>query len=86
MSDLTYITVFNAKSFQEAQIVAGFLESEGIKTHIPGAELADEFGMATKLAGFAEIKVMEQDLETARDIVAAWKERGTEGQEAATED
>ena len=79
MSDVTFITVFNASSFQEAHIVAGFLESEGIKTQIPGAGLADEFGMATKLAGCAEVTVLSRDAEAARDIVAAWVERGDQG-------
>jgi hypothetical protein len=86
MSDTSFTTVFTASSFEEAYIVAGFLESEGIKTRVPGAGYVDEFGMATKLAGFAEVAVLAGDLEAAQDIVAAWKERGDSGKDAEEPD
>ena len=85
MSDITFTTVFTGSSFQEAQIVAGLLESEGIPTRVPGSGLMDEFGMATKLAGFGEVGVMARDVEAAMDIIAAWKERGDLGSEASLE-
>ncbi len=75
MSDLTFTTVFTASSFEEAHIVAGFLESEGIKARVPGAGFVDEFGMAKRMAGFAEVTVLTKDVEAAKDIVAAWKDR-----------
>jgi hypothetical protein len=79
MSDLSFVIVHTASSFQEARILAGFLESEGITSRVPGANLADEFGMSQKLAGTADVAVLAKDIEKAQDIVAAWIERGTEG-------
>ncbi|QDV08184.1 hypothetical protein Poly30_37200 [Planctomycetes bacterium Poly30] len=75
MSDLNFVVVHVASGFQEAQILAGFLESEGIATRVPGSGLSDEFGMSQKLTGMADVAVMERDLEKAKDIVAAWVER-----------
>jgi hypothetical protein len=79
MSDVSFIVVHTASNFQEAQILSGFLESEDITTRVPGAGLADEFGMSQKLVGIADVAVFERDLEKAQDIVAAWVERGQKG-------
>ena len=86
MSDLSFVIVHTASSFQEARILAGFLESEGITARVPGANLADEFGMSQKLSGTADVAVMEHDLEKAKDIVAAWVDRGKEATGDASDD
>lgn len=75
-SDSELVIVHTATSFQTAQIVAGLLESEGVHATVPGAQLSDEFGMASKMLGAATVVVRRGDLERARDIVAAWEQRG----------
>ncbi len=79
MSDPDFVVVHTASGHTEAKILAGFLESEGITARVPGSELADGFGMAQKLTGAADVIVLGRDLERARDIVAAWKERAAPG-------
>ncbi|MEM8713062.1 MAG: hypothetical protein AAGG01_19105 [Planctomycetota bacterium] len=72
MTSHSFVVVHTAQSFHGARILAGLLESEGITARVPGAELSDEFGMAQKMTGTADVAVLEPDVETARDIVAAW--------------
>lgn len=84
MSDQSFVVVHTASSFQEARILAGFLESEGIPARVPGAGLSDEFGMSQKLAGTADVAVLQSNLEAAKDIVAAWVERGNQASEEGT--
>ncbi len=74
MTDPDFVVVYTASGHTEAKILAGFLESEGITARVPGSELSDEFGMAQKLVGAADVIVLGRDLERAQDIVAAWKE------------
>lgn len=75
MSDPDFVVVHTASGHTQAKILAGFLESEGITARVPGSELADEFGVAQKVTGAADVIVLGRDLERARDIVAAWNER-----------
>lgn len=82
MSDTDFVVVHTAQSFPEAKILAGLLESEGVTAKVPGSELTDEFGMAMKMAGSANVIVLERDLEKAKDIVAAW-EAGPDGPQGA---
>jgi len=79
MSDPDFVVVHTAAGHTQAKILAGFLESEGITARVPGSELTDEFGMAQKLTGAADVIVLGRDLERARDIVAAWIERASSG-------
>jgi hypothetical protein len=79
MSDPDFVVVHTASGHTQAKILAGFLESEGITARVPGSELVDEFGMAQKLTGAADVIVLGRDLERARDIVAAWNERAASG-------
>ncbi len=74
MTDPDFVVVYTASGHTEAKILAGFLESEGITARVPGSELSDEFGMAQKLVGAADVIVLGRDLARAQDIVAAWKE------------
>lgn len=76
MADTDFVIVHTASGYQEARILAGFLESEGVTARVPGAELSDEFGMAMKISGAADVAVLTRDLEKAKDIVAAWVDRG----------
>lgn len=69
------VVVHTASSFPEAQLVAGLLESEGIRAVVPGAELSDEFGSAMKM-GASDVVVRRVDLPKATDIVAAWNAKG----------
>ncbi len=85
MSDVKFVVVHTAPGFQEARILAGFLESEGITARVPGGELVDEFGMAQKIGGPVDVAVLRRDAEKAQDIVAAWVERGKEGEDDASE-
>jgi hypothetical protein len=73
MSEPDFVVVHTASGFQEARLLAGFLESEGVPARVPGSELSDEFGMAQKLSGAADVVVLGRDLEKAKEIVAAWK-------------
>ena len=73
MTESDYVVVHTAQSHTEAQLVEGLLKSEGIAALVPGSELSDEFGMAQKMSGAAEVVVLRRDLEAAKDIVAAWK-------------
>lgn len=75
MSSSDFAVVHTAASQMEAQILMGLLVSEGVPARVPGSELNDEFGQAMKM-GPADVIVPLQHIETARDIVAAWKERG----------
>ena len=75
-SDSELVIVHTATSLQGAQILAGLLVSEGVRATVPGAELNDEFGMAAKMVGAADVVVRRGDLDRARDIVAAWEARG----------
>lgn len=78
MTPSNFVVVHTASSFHGAQILAGLLESEGIPAKVPGAELMDEFGMAQKLVGTADVVVAREDAEKAVDIVAAWNDREKE--------
>ncbi|MEM9800293.1 MAG: DUF2007 domain-containing protein [Planctomycetota bacterium] len=73
MSDRDPVVVHTASDHFEARLLAGLLEAEGITARVPGSELTDEFGMAAKLSGAAEVVVLERDLARAKDIVEAWK-------------
>ena len=75
MTHSNFVVVHTASGFHAAQVLAGLLESEGIPAQVPGAELMDEFGMAQKLSGTAEVVVAREHLERAADIVAAWTDR-----------
>ena len=75
MSSSDFAVVHTAASQMEAQILMGLLVSEGVPARVPGSEPNDEFGQAMKM-GPADVIVPLQHIETARDIVAAWKERG----------
>ncbi|MEM9382313.1 MAG: DUF2007 domain-containing protein [Planctomycetota bacterium] len=79
MPDSRYVVVHTAPGFHLARILAGLLEAEGITARVPGSELTDEFGSAMRMAGTADVIVMERDVERARDIVAAWQEAPDEG-------
>lgn len=78
MSTSDFAVVHTAASQMEAQILMGLLVTEGVPARVPGSELNDEFGQAMKM-GPADVIVPLQHLEAARDIVAAWKERGSQG-------
>ena len=73
MTESDFVVVHTAPTHQDAQLVAGLLEAEGIRTMLPGSGLADEFGMSQKL-GSQDVVVLRSDAERASDIVAAWKE------------
>jgi len=75
-SDSELVIIHTATSLQGAQLLAGLLESEGVRATVPGAELNDEFGMAAKMVGAADVVVRRGDLDRAKDIVAAWEQRG----------
>ena len=75
MSESEFVIVHTGKNPTEAKLVAGLLETEGIKAMVNGTELSDEFSLAKKLAGLGEVVVHRSHLEKALDIVAAWKER-----------
>jgi hypothetical protein len=67
------IEVYRAKNGIEAQIVAGALESAGIKTHVEGDSMG---GMGGSLGWEAEPRVMvaEADAEVAREIIAEYEQ------------
>ena len=75
MSDSDFVIVHTASSFIGAQLLAGFLKSEGMEARVPGALLNDEFGAAQKL-DTADVVVPRANLEKALDMVAAWSEKG----------
>ncbi len=74
MTDPDFVVVHTASGHTQAKILAGFLQSEGIPARVPGSELTDEFGMAQKLTGAADVIVPGRDHERATGLVAAWKE------------
>ncbi|MFT7676178.1 MAG: hypothetical protein ACI8QC_000146 [Planctomycetota bacterium] len=49
---------YHAKSPIEAQLVKGRLLAEGLHPVVPGEDLNDEFGMASKLAGTLAVQVL----------------------------
>ena len=73
MSESEFVVVHTAKNHTEAKLLAGLLETEGIRTTVNGTELSDEFAMSKQLAGLGEVVVHRSHLEKALDIVAAWK-------------
>lgn len=79
MPDSRFVIVHTAKSYHGAKVLAGFLQSEGVEAMVPGAELNDEFGMAQKLTGTADVVVDRSDLDRAREMVAAWVARADSG-------
>jgi len=73
MNESSHVVVHNANSHTEALLVAGLLESEGISAIVPGSELSDEFGVGQRMYGANQVVVLRRDLESAKDIVAAWQ-------------
>ena len=71
------VPAYHAKDFVDAQIVKGFLVSEGLHPSIPGEGLNDEFGVAARMAGTTATTVMvpEAELERAQVLVTEWQSR-----------
>lgn len=80
MTSPDFVVVHTAPSHHEALLLAGLLVSEGIPARVPGSELNDEFGIAARVVGAADVVVPAAHAEAAADIVAAWKDRGAQGQ------
>lgn len=76
------VVVHVAATLADALVLRGFLRSEGLHADVPGAELADEFGVARKVRGSLEVIVPAAEKERALDVVAAWEERGDSDGEA----
>ena len=75
---MSYVSIHQASSLAEAQIVRGLLESEGLKVLLPGEELNDEFGGAYKMSGAMQLLVPSEQAEEARRILEAWKTKADE--------
>lgn len=78
------VTVCVAASLAEALLLKGLLETEGVVATVPGSELMDEFAVARQARGALDVVVAGADEARARDIVAAWRERGA--QEGASDE
>jgi len=72
------VPVYRARSFVDAQLVRGLLASEGLHPVLPGEGLNDELGVTSRAVGTSATTVLvpREELENAREIVAAWRESG----------
>ena len=69
-----------ATTIFEAQLLAGYLESEGVLARIPDAEMIQCYdGAATIWSKGVRVEVRTDDLERARELLAAWEQRKTDG-------
>jgi len=69
-----------AATIFEAQLLAGYLESEGVIARIPDAETIQCYdGAATIWSKGVRVEVRAEDLERARDLFAAWEQRKSDG-------
>jgi len=65
-------TVFRANDIVEAHIVAGMLQSEGIKTFVGGHYLQGAVGDLA-VQGFADVQVLENDVGLAGTLIAEYE-------------
>lgn len=79
---MSLVHVYAARDTTDARLLEGLLVSEGLHPTIPGGELNDEFAQGQRLAGTlgTNVYVPEEEAEVARDVVAAWQERGRSGE------
>lgn len=84
---MTLVPAYHAKDYVDAQIVKGFLVSEGLHPSIPGEGLNDEFGVAARMAGTTATTVMVPQVELGRAqvLVTEWKARGEEGRPGSSD-
>lgn len=78
---MTLVPAYQAKNYIEAQLVKGFLISEGLHPTVPGEGLNDEFGVAARMAGTSATTVMvcPSELERAQVLVMEWQEHAGGG-------
>ena len=65
-------TVFRANDIVEAHIVAGMLQSQGIKTFVGGHYLQGAVGDLA-VQGFAEVQVLEDDVDLAKSLITEYE-------------
>jgi hypothetical protein len=70
------VELTRATDLFEARLLAGFLESEGFRAFIPGEEMITALdGAATIWSAGVPVEVRSEDLEKAREALAAWRQR-----------
>jgi len=65
-------TVFRANDIVEAHIVAGMLQSQGIKTFVGGHYLQGAVGDLA-VQGFADVQVLEDDVDLAKSLITEYE-------------
>jgi len=77
---MSLVHVYSASDHTDAQLLLGFLTSEGLHPTIPGEELSDEIASSQRMSGTlgSNVYVPEAEAERAREMVAAWKEKAGE--------
>lgn len=76
--------VYNAADANEAHILAGFLESQGINAHVSGHYLQGGVGELAP-TDLAKIFVADDDIESARALVESYQNAPHNALEGSTE-
>ena len=69
------IKVYDASNITEAHIVRGMLEAHGIGAYVSGHYLQGGVGELV-VQGFASVLVAEEQLATAREVIAVYESAG----------
>ena len=78
MSSESFVTVFQAASLLEAEMVKGLLEGEGLMASIPGEHATDPFTSTREITGGRQltVEVPDEQAAKARAIIEAARESG----------